>query len=119
MAIGFSISLRTVNYSLDNSLFPEGGCAGWVMGAALGYCSYYGPKTVTGTFGTAILSRYPLWNTHSIFSYSDMDETGTASAEIEAGGEVFRSLTSIPMERTFPRWFWQKHCLNNPPARRM
>ena len=26
----------------------------------LGYYSYYGPKTVAGTYGTAILSKYPL-----------------------------------------------------------
>ena len=55
----------------------------------LGYYSYYGPSTVAGTFGTAILSRYPLRNTHTIFSFSNMDETGTAAAEIEVGGEVF------------------------------
>ena len=27
---------------------------------ALGYHSYYGPRTTAGTYGTAILSRYPL-----------------------------------------------------------
>ena len=55
----------------------------------LGYYSYYGPKTVTGTFGTAILSRYPLSNTHTIFSYSDQDEIGTAVAEVNVGGKIF------------------------------
>ena len=25
----------------------------------LGYYSYYGPKTLTGTYGTALLSKYP------------------------------------------------------------
>ena len=55
----------------------------------LGYHSYYGPSTVTGTFGTAILSKYPLLNTHTVFTYSDQDEIGTAEAEIEVGGRRF------------------------------
>lgn len=55
----------------------------------LGYYSYYGPTTVTGTFGTAILSKYPLQNTRSVFTYSDTDEIGTAEAEIEVNGRVF------------------------------
>lgn len=52
----------------------------------LGYYSYYGPKTVTGTYGTAILSKYPLLNTRTIFTYSDKDEIGTTEAEIEVNG---------------------------------
>jgi endonuclease/exonuclease/phosphatase family metal-dependent hydrolase len=55
----------------------------------LGYYSYYGPKTVTGTFGTAILSRFPLENTRTVFMYSDKDETGVAEAEVEVGGLRF------------------------------
>jgi len=55
----------------------------------LGYYSYYGPTTVTGTFGTAILSKYPLLNTRAVFTYSDQDEIGTAEAEIEVGGHRF------------------------------
>ena len=45
--------------------------------------SYYGPRTVTGTYGTAILSKYPLEDTRTVFSYSDTDEIGIAQAEIE------------------------------------
>ena len=55
----------------------------------LGYYSYYGPTTVTGTFGTAILSKYPLQNTRSVFTYSDTDEIGTAEAEMEVNGRIF------------------------------
>jgi endonuclease/exonuclease/phosphatase family metal-dependent hydrolase len=55
----------------------------------LGYYSYYGPTTITGTFGTAILSRYPLQNTRAVFTFSDQDEIGTAEAEIEIGGKLF------------------------------
>jgi hypothetical protein len=40
----------------------------------LGYYSYYGPTTVSGTYGTAILSKFPLQNPRTVFSYSDQDE---------------------------------------------
>lgn len=55
----------------------------------LGYYSYYGPTTVTGTFGTAILSKYPLENPRTAFTFSDTDEVGTAEAEITVGGRTF------------------------------
>lgn len=56
--------------------------------ARLGYYSYYGPKTVSGTFGTAILSRYPLRDTQTVFTFSDGDEIGTAEAKIEVAGRT-------------------------------
>jgi endonuclease/exonuclease/phosphatase family metal-dependent hydrolase len=55
----------------------------------LGYHTYFGPKTVTGTYGTAILSKYPLENPRSVFSFSDQDEIGTAQAEIKVGDKEF------------------------------
>jgi len=55
----------------------------------LGYYTYYGPKTVTGTYGTALLSKFPLENPRTIFSYSDKDEIGTTAAEIEVDGRRF------------------------------
>lgn len=55
----------------------------------LGYYSYYGPTPVTGTFGTAILSKYPLLYTRTVFIYSDKDETGVAEAEIDVNGTRF------------------------------
>ncbi len=55
----------------------------------LGYYSYFGPTTITGTYGTAILSRYPLQNTRTVFTFSDQDEIGTTEAEIEIGGQIF------------------------------
>jgi endonuclease/exonuclease/phosphatase family metal-dependent hydrolase len=55
----------------------------------LGYYSDYGPKTVAGTFGTAILSKFPLLNTRTVFMYSDKDETGVAEAEVEVAGLRF------------------------------
>ena len=55
----------------------------------LGYYVYYGPTTITGTFGTAILSKYPLQNPRTAFTFSDTDEIGTAEAEITVGGRIF------------------------------
>ncbi len=55
----------------------------------LGYYSYYGPRTPSGTYGTAILSKYPLLNTHTVFVYSDKDETGVAVAEVQVAGLTF------------------------------
>jgi len=52
----------------------------------MGYYSYYGPTTITGTYGTAILSKYPLLNTRTVFTYSDTDEIAIAEAEIEIHG---------------------------------
>lgn len=51
----------------------------------LGYHAYFGPKTVTGTYGTAMLSKYPIENPRSVFTFSDQDEIGTAEAEITVG----------------------------------
>ncbi len=56
----------------------------------LGYFSYYGPTPVSGTYGTAILSRFPLENPRTVFSYSDQDEIGTAVVEVEVGGRRVR-----------------------------
>ncbi|MGD2159262.1 MAG: endonuclease/exonuclease/phosphatase family protein [Anaerolineales bacterium] len=55
----------------------------------LGYYSYYGPRTTTGTYGTAVLSKFPLLEMRSIFSYSDQDEIGTVEVEIELDGRRF------------------------------
>ena len=36
LAVGLSVLLRTINFSIDYSLTPGGGWVGWVLGAALG-----------------------------------------------------------------------------------
>jgi endonuclease/exonuclease/phosphatase family metal-dependent hydrolase len=71
----------TVRPSLNNSDYVR------YFAESLGYYSYYGPTTVNGTYGTAILSKYPLLNTRTVYTYSDRDEIGTAEAEIEVGGQ--------------------------------
>jgi endonuclease/exonuclease/phosphatase family metal-dependent hydrolase len=51
----------------------------------LDYYAYFGPTTVSGTFGTAILSRFPLENQRSVYTYSSDDEVATAVAEFSLG----------------------------------
>jgi endonuclease/exonuclease/phosphatase family metal-dependent hydrolase len=62
----------------------------------MGYYEYYGPKTVSGTYGTAILSRYPLENTKTVFTYSSRDEIGTSIAEINVQGKNIKIINSHP-----------------------
>jgi len=44
--------------------------------------SYYGPRTTTGTFGIALLSKYPIQNPTTFFMYSPAEQTATIHAEI-------------------------------------
>ena len=62
----------------------------------LDYYSYFGPQTVTGTFGTAILSRFPLSDCRSIFTYSDTDEIGTAVCRVTINNEPVLVINSHP-----------------------
>ena len=62
----------------------------------LGYYKYYGPKTVTGTYGTAILSKFPLKDCKSIFTYSSKDEIGTAIAKISLENHSIKIINSHP-----------------------
>ena len=66
------------------------------FGAKLGLHIYHGPNTVSGTYGTAILSRFPLRNPRSFFTFSDQDEIGTAVAEFEISGKTFTFFNSHP-----------------------
>ncbi len=51
--------------------------------------SYYGPRTVTGTFGIALLSRYPIRSPQTFYLYSAGEQTAAIHAQIEAGGKTF------------------------------
>ena len=62
----------------------------------LGYYSYYGPKTITGTYGTAILSRFPMDSCRSVFTYSTKDEIGTAVSEISVDNRKMTIINSHP-----------------------
>jgi len=55
----------------------------------LGYHTYYGPTTITGSYGTAILSRFPIASNQTIFTYGDQDENGTAEIQFAVDGKLF------------------------------
>ena len=78
----------------------------------LGYYSYYGPTTGTGTYGTAILSKHPLQNTHTVFTFSDQDEIGTTVAEIEVGGQLFTFYNVHPDGSDTAMLTWAKTLLS-------
>jgi len=60
----------------------------------LGMYSYYGPKTVQGTFGVALLSRYPIENPRLFYMYSEGEQTATIVAEITAGGKTYHVMVT-------------------------
>ncbi|MFX0000335.1 MAG: endonuclease/exonuclease/phosphatase family protein [Candidatus Hodarchaeota archaeon] len=62
----------------------------------LNYYCFYGPRTVTGTFGAAILSRYPILNAKTFFSYSNVDEIGTTEVQIRIGADIFNIYVNHP-----------------------
>jgi len=62
----------------------------------LGYYAYYGPNAISGTYGTAILSRFPIENPRTFFTYSDADENATAVAEIEIHGRRIAIFSNHP-----------------------
>ncbi len=51
--------------------------------------SYYGPKTVLGTFGIAMLSKFPIENPRTFYMYSKGEQTATIAAEINVGKKIF------------------------------
>lgn len=59
------------------------------------YC-FYGPRTVTGTYGAAVLSKYPILNAKTFFTYSDVDEIGTTQVQIQVGSTIFDVFINHP-----------------------
>jgi endonuclease/exonuclease/phosphatase family metal-dependent hydrolase len=51
--------------------------------------SYYGPKVVPGTFGIALLSKYPLENPRTFFMYSEGEQTATIQAQVRVDGILY------------------------------
>jgi len=51
--------------------------------------SYYGPKTVAGTFGIALLSRYPIENARTFYMASEGEQTATIAARVTVDGRTF------------------------------
>ena len=58
--------------------------------------SYYGPNTVTNTYGCAILSKFPISNALSFYMYSDEEQIGSAQAQITIGSEIFNVFVNHP-----------------------
>jgi endonuclease/exonuclease/phosphatase family metal-dependent hydrolase len=52
--------------------------------------SNYGPSTVTGTFGIALLSRYPLETGGNAYLYSSGEQTAILHARAQVGGEAYQ-----------------------------
>lgn len=51
--------------------------------------SYYGPKSVPGTFGIALLSKYPIDNPRTFYMFSQGEQTATISARITVDSKSF------------------------------
>lgn len=64
------------------------------MADRLNLYSYYGPTTVTGTFGVALLSRYPIQDAQVFFMYSKGEQTAAIQAQIAIGGKTFNVLVT-------------------------
>jgi endonuclease/exonuclease/phosphatase family metal-dependent hydrolase len=77
---------------------PSGGNVDAVryLAESLGYEAYYGPGSIAGTFGTAVLSRYPIGNPRVFFTYSDSDEVGTAVCEMDVDGTTVAVFSTHP-----------------------
>jgi endonuclease/exonuclease/phosphatase family metal-dependent hydrolase len=50
--------------------------------------AYYGPTPVAGTFGIALLSKYPIENPRTFYMYSEGEQTATIEARITLGQET-------------------------------
>jgi len=64
------------------------------LAAHLNLYSYYGPKTVTGTFGIALLSRYPIENPRTLFLFSVGEQTAAITAQVRVAGKRFTVLVT-------------------------
>jgi len=56
--------------------------------------SYYGPSTVVGTFGVALLSRFPIENPRTFYMFSEGEQTAAIEAQLQVDGEVFNIIVT-------------------------
>ena len=52
--------------------------------------AYYGPPPVTGTFGIALLSRYPIESPRTFYLYSKGEQVAVIQAEVTVGGQTYQ-----------------------------
>jgi len=62
--------------------------------------SYYGPNTVTNTYGCAILSKFPISNAMSFFMFSDEEQIGSAQAEVTLDSTIYNVFVNHPSGAT-------------------
>jgi endonuclease/exonuclease/phosphatase family metal-dependent hydrolase len=55
----------------------------------LGMYSYYGPDTVAGTFGVALLSKTPIQHPRTFYLYSQGEQTAVIEAQVSQGERTF------------------------------
>jgi endonuclease/exonuclease/phosphatase family metal-dependent hydrolase len=51
--------------------------------------TYYGPPTVAGTFGIALLSKYPIENPRTFYLFSEGEQVAAIEAQISVGDKTF------------------------------
>lgn len=51
--------------------------------------SYYGPSPVVGTFGIALLSRYPIDNPRTFYMHSTGEQTAAIAAQVTVDGQTY------------------------------
>jgi len=51
--------------------------------------AYYGPNPITGTFGVALLSKYPIENPRTFYMFSEGEQTAAIVAQISANGKTY------------------------------
>jgi endonuclease/exonuclease/phosphatase family metal-dependent hydrolase len=56
--------------------------------------SYAGPKTVTGTFGIALLSRYPIDDPRTFYLFSEGEQAAVIVAKVTVAGKTFNVLVT-------------------------
>jgi endonuclease/exonuclease/phosphatase family metal-dependent hydrolase len=56
--------------------------------------AYYGPKTANGTFGIALLSRYPIESARTFYLYSEGEQTAVVTAEVIVGEKTYSILVT-------------------------
>jgi endonuclease/exonuclease/phosphatase family metal-dependent hydrolase len=52
--------------------------------------SYYGPSPITGTFGIALLSKYPILDPHTHFLYSKGEQVAVIEADLLIAGMTYK-----------------------------
>jgi endonuclease/exonuclease/phosphatase family metal-dependent hydrolase len=52
--------------------------------------AYYGPSPVTGTFGVALLSRYPIENARTFYLFSLGEQVAVIEADITIAGQTYK-----------------------------